>query len=201
MSKYVKNLIADDVKGKLAGVNDALLVNVIGIPANDTYVLRKELRQKNIHLLVVKNSLAKRATEGTPLSNAFNGIEGTTAIVWGGEDFVSLAKEITAIDKSEKFKTFATRGGVMDGDQLSPERVKEIAKWPNRAQQLSILVGQILSPGANLVSQLTSAGGALASQIKQKSEGEETAPAAEAAPAAETAPAADAAPAAKAPPA
>jgi ribosomal protein L10 len=184
MSKYVKNLIADDVKTKLSGVNDALLVNVIGIPANDTYVLRKELRQKNIHLLVVKNSLAKRATEGTPLSNAFTGIEGTSAIVWGGEDFVSLAKEITELDKSEKFKAFATRGGVMDGDQLTPERVKQIAKWPNRAQQLSILVGQILSPGANLVSQLTSAGGALASQIKQKSEGEEAAPAAEAPPAA-----------------
>ena len=189
MSKYVKNLIADDVKSKLTGVNDALLVNVIGIPANDTYVLRKELRQKNIHLLVVKNSLARRATEGTPLAAAFKGVEGTTAIVWGGEDFVSLAKEITALDKAEKFKTFATRGGVMDGDQLSPERVKQIAKWPNRAQQLSILVGQILSPGANLVSQLTSAGGALASQIKQKSEGEETAAPAESAAAAEAAPA------------
>jgi len=173
MSKYVKNLIAEDVKTKLSGVNDALLVNVIGLPANDTYVLRKQLRAKNIHLLVVKNSLAKRATEGTPLSNAFNGIEGTTAIVWGGEDFVSLAKEIADLDKGEKFKTFATRGGVMDGDQLTPERVKQIAKWPNRTQQLSILVGQTLSPGANLVSQLTSVGGALASQIKQKSEGAE----------------------------
>lgn len=187
MSKYVKNLIASDLKAKLSGVNDALLVNVIGIEANDTYVLRKELRAKNINLMVVKNSLARRATEGTPLAAAFNGVEGTTAIVWGAEDFVSLAKQISELDQTEKYKAFCTRGGVMDGEQLTPEGVKAIAKWPNRAEQLSILLGQILSPGANLVSQLTSAGGALASQIKQKSEGEE--PAAEAAP-----PAAEAAP-------
>src|SRR5688572_30512191 len=123
MSKYVKNLIAGDLKNRLQGVNDALLVNVVGIEANQTYALRKDLRQKNIHLLVVKNSLAKRATEGTPLAAAFNGIEGTTAIVWGAEDFVSLAKQITDLDKAEKYKAFSTRGGVMDGDQLTPERV------------------------------------------------------------------------------
>lgn len=202
MSKYVKNLIASDLKAKLSGVSDALLVNIVGIEANDTYVLRKELRSKNINIMVVKNSLARRATEGTPLAPAFNGIEGTTAIVWGAEDFVSLAKQITDLDKAEKYKAFTTRGGVMDGDQLTPDRVKQIAKWPNRGEQLSILLGQILSPGANLVSQLTSAGGALASQIKQKSEGEETTPpAAEAvaeAPAAE-APAAEAPAAAAAP--
>ena len=48
-----------------------------------------------------------------------------------------------------------------------------MSKWPSRAEQLSLLVGQILSPGANLVSQLTSAGGALASQIEQRGKDED----------------------------
>jgi large subunit ribosomal protein L10 len=43
-------------------------------------VLRRQLREKNIHLLVVKNGLAKRATEGTPLSAAFDGAEGALAV-------------------------------------------------------------------------------------------------------------------------
>jgi len=60
----------------------------------------------------------------------------------------------------------------MDGGRLSAEQVKQVSKWPSRQEQLSILLGQILSPGANLVSQLTSVGGALASQIKEKAEGE-----------------------------
>ena len=174
MSKYVKQLITDDLKRKLAGVNDALLVNVIGLNTSKTYNLRKLLREKNISLLVVKNSLARRATEGTSLSPAFEGIEGTLAIVWGASDFVALAKEITEIEKDPAYEKFSTCGGVMDKERLTPDRVKEISKWPSRTEQLSLLLGQILSPGASLLSQITSPGGKLLSQIKKKSEEEES---------------------------
>jgi ribosomal protein L10 len=146
---------------------------VIGLTANKTVELRKSLRAKDIHLLVVKNSLARRATEGTNLASAFEGAQGTLAVVWGGEDFVSLAKEITALDKDDEYKEFEARGGVMDGEQLTADRVKEISKWPSRLEQLSILSGQILSPGGGLAGCLVGPSGALASQIKQKSEGEE----------------------------
>ena len=60
----------------------------------------------------------------------------------------------------------------MDGEALTASQVASISKWPNRQQQLSILVGQILGPGATLSAQLTAPGGALASQIKQKAEDE-----------------------------
>ena len=56
MSKYVKDLVTKDVARRLEGVDDALLVNVIGLDANRTVVLRRELREKDIHLLVIKNS-------------------------------------------------------------------------------------------------------------------------------------------------
>jgi ribosomal protein L10 len=172
MSKKVKDLIARDISERLEGVESALLVNVVGIDANSTVLLRKQLYEQNIHLLVVKNSLAKRATEGTPLAPAFNGVEGNLALVWGAEDFVSLAKQISALGKSKKYEKFETRGGVMDGEQLSPARVLEISKWPSRTEQLSILMGQILSPGANLAGALLGPGGALASQIEQLAKGE-----------------------------
>lgn len=170
MSKYVKDLLSKDISRRLEGVSDALLVNVVGLDAGKTYVLRKQLRQKDIHLLVVKNSLAKRATEGTPLAAAFESAEGTLAMVWGGDDFVSLAKEITALDGSAEFPEFQARGGVMDGERLTPERVKEVSRWPSRQEQISILVGQILSPGARLVSQLLGPGRALASQMAKKAD-------------------------------
>jgi ribosomal protein L10 len=170
MSKHVKDLVAKDFARRLAGVGDALLVNVVGLDANKTVVLRRQLRQKNIHLLMVKNSLARRATEGTPLAAAFEGVEGTLAMVWGAEDFIALAKEITRLDASDDYPEFKTRGGVLDGEHLTPERVKQISKWPSRQEQLSLLLGQILSPGANLVAQLLGPGSALASQIKEKAE-------------------------------
>ena len=173
MSKYVKQLVTDEIKHRLANVSDVLLVNVIGMNTDNTYALRKKLREKDIHLLVVKNSLARRATEGTALAPAFEGVEGTLALCWGASDFVQLAKEIIEIQKEPRFEKLQTRGGVMDREKLSPERVKEISKWPSRVEQLSLLLGQILSPGATLLSQLSGPGGALLSQIQQKGEGDE----------------------------
>ncbi|HVX63219.1 MAG TPA: 50S ribosomal protein L10 [Pirellulales bacterium] len=172
MSKYVKNLITDDLKGRLSGVENALLVSVAGMDANKNSRLRSTLRGKDIQLLVIKNSLARRAAEGTPLAAAFEEMEGSLALVWGAEDVVSLAKEIVKLAEDKEFAPFEARGGVMDGGRLNADQVKAVSKWPSRQEQLSILAGQILSPGANLVSQLTSIGGALASQIKQKGEEE-----------------------------
>lgn len=174
MSKQLKALTVAEYGRRLAGVNDALLVNVIGLNSLNTYLLRKELRSKNLNLLVVKSSLARRATEGTKLAPAFEEGEGSLAVVWGGEDFVSLAKEIVELCKRPEFDKCQTRGGVMDGEKLTAEKVGEVSKWPSRTQQIGILVGQILAPGANLLSQIQAPGGLLMSQVKKKSEGEES---------------------------
>jgi ribosomal protein L10 len=173
MSKYVKNLIARELARRLAGVDDALLVNVVGLDANQTVGLRRHLREKSIHLMVVKNSVAKRATEGSPLGAGFQDAEGPLAVVWGGEDFVSLVKEVNKLHQNAAYEAFQARGGVMDGEKLTPQRVAEISKWPGRPEQLSILAAQILSPGARLAAQLLAPGAILASQIEKKSLGEQ----------------------------
>lgn len=178
MSKYVKNLVTDDLRQRFTDVSDALVVSVAGMDANKNYQLRKQLRGQDIQLLVIKNSLARRATEGTPLAAAFEQAEGALAVVWGSTDIVSLAKSITKFAEDKNFAPFETRGGVMDGARLTAAQVKEVSTWPSREEQLSLLVGQILGPGARLASQLNGPGGALASQIKQKSEEEAPAEAA-----------------------
>lgn len=168
MSKYVKDLITKDIAGRLEGVENCLLANVIGLDANSTVQLRSNLREKDIQVMVVKNSMVQRATEGTALAPAFEGLSGTAAVLWGGEDFVSLVKEVAALHKDGgEYEKFEARGGVMDGEQLTPEKVAEISKWPSRAEQLSMLVGQIIGPGAQLSAQLKGPGSQLASQVKQ----------------------------------
>ncbi len=174
MSKYVKNLMTKDLMNRLEGVEDCLVVNVIGLEANDTVALRRQLREKNIQLMVVKNSLARRATAEESLKSlapAFEGITGTSAICWGADDFVSLVKEVVKLDKnSDVYEKFEARGGVLDGEQLTKERVHEISKWPSREEQLSMLVGQILGPGSQLAAQLIGPGGSLASQVEEAGE-------------------------------
>lgn len=174
MSKYVKELVTRDIKRRLDGVEDAVLVSYVGMDANATNELRGELDSKDIHLLVVKNSLARRATDGTGLAPAFEGTTGQVGVCWGSTDFVSLVKELVRLDKDkEKFEKFVADGGVMDGEKLDADGLKAVSKWPSRDEQISLLVGQILAPGANLSGALLGPGRMLNSQLKQKGEGDE----------------------------
>ncbi len=129
--------MTQDIKKRLDGVEEAVIVNVIGLNSAQTVTLRKTLRDKNIQLLVVKNSLARRATEGTPLAPALADAEGTLAIMWGAEDIVSLAKEATRLTESDDFKKFESRGGVMEGtaaDRRESRGDQQVAQ-PLRAAQ------------------------------------------------------------------
>lgn len=189
MSKFVKELVTGHLKKRLDGVNDLFLVSLVGVDAITNSNLRAELRGKNIHMTVVKNSLARRAAEGTPLAPAFENTAGMLALVWGSNDVVSLAKELVRLTGDKKYAKVEAKGGVVGGSAVAPDDLKKVSKWPSREEQLSILLGQILAPGAMLASQLTSAGGALASQIKQHGEGDES-PAGEPTAAGESAPAA-----------
>ena len=169
MSKTVKDLLAKDIATRLGDVENCIVANMVGLEAESAVQLRKRLREKDMNVMVVKNSMARRATEGTALAPAFEGLDGTAAVVWGGEDFVTLVKEVCDLDKSDDYEAFVARGGVMDGEQLTPEKVKEISKWPSRTEQLSILSGQLTSPWTTLQSQMTGPGGMLASQVEKKS--------------------------------
>ncbi len=166
MSKYVKNLITEHLREQFEGVHDAVLVNMVGLDANANNRLRAELAEKNIQVLVVKNSLAHRATEGSPLGVMFEGLTGCSAVCWGAEDIVSLAKEITRLAKEKEYEAFEARGGVMDGEKLTPEQVNEVSRWPSREELLSIVAGQLLGVASEVSSQLVGPAAEIAGQIQ-----------------------------------
>ena len=173
MSKYVKDLVTTHFKTELDGITEALLLDIAKLDAVSNNVVRKRLFEKGMRLMVVKNSLARRATLDSPLASAFEGVIGPLAVVFGGEDIVTMAKEVVALQKEAAFAAIEAKGGVLDGEKLSSDEVTKISKWPSRQEQLSLLAGQILGPGATLSAQLIGPGGSLASQIKQKSEEDE----------------------------
>jgi large subunit ribosomal protein L10 len=167
MSKYVKNLITEHLRQQFHEMNDALLVNMIGLDANANNRLRAELGERNIQVMVVKNSLARRAAEGTPLAPMFEGLTGANAICWGGEDLVSLAKEIMRLARDEQYEAFHARGGVMDGEKLTAEQVRQVSQWPGRQELLSIVSGQILGVASEVAGQLVGPASEVASQIEK----------------------------------
>jgi len=170
MSKTVKRMLVDDLKRRLEGVGDVIVVSLGNLDAQKTTQLRQALRKKKISLQLVKNSLARRATLGTPLEPALESTEGMLAIAWGGEDVVDLAKELDRLAGVKDFQGFECRGGALDGSRLAADDVKKVAKWPTRAEQLSLLSGQIMAVGGRLAGQLVAAGGMLAGQIVSRVE-------------------------------
>lgn len=170
MSKTIKNLLVDDLKTRLQGVGDLIVVSLGRLDAQKTTQLRQTLRKKRISLQLVKNSLARRAMQDTPLAPAFDEAAGMLAIAWGGEDVVDLAKELDRLSAVKDFEGFECRGGALDGARLGPADVKNVAKWPTRAEQLSLLSGQICSVAAVLSGQIVSAGGTLAGQISSRAD-------------------------------
>ena len=170
MSKAVKGMLVEDLKGRLGGVGDVIVVSLGRLDAQKTTQLRQQLRKKRINLQLVKNSLARRVVAGTPLEPAFAKAEGMLAVAWGGEDVVDLAKELDRLAGVKDFEGFECRGGALDGSRLEPADVKRVAKWPTRAEQLSVLSGQISALAGRLAGQIAAAGGVLAGQIKSRAE-------------------------------
>ena len=188
MSKFVKQLVTDKLKERLSDTNYAFLVSLVGVDANKNHALRTALADRGIKMSMIKNSLARRATEGTSIGPGFENIEGSCAVCWGAQDAVSLAKELVKLTKDKNLKGLQIKSAVLDGEALDSAQAVEVSKWPTREEQISIILGQIVGVGAKLNSQLIAVGGALASQIKQiaEKEGETSEPAAtEEAPASE----------------
>ncbi len=139
MSKLVKDLITEHLKSRLQGAKNVFLVNIVGLDAVKNSTLRKELRGKGMQMMVVKNTLVRRATEGTVLAAAFEGAAGTSALIWGDMDAPVLAKEIVRLQALKEMAPFEAKGGVVDGSRLSAVDVVSVSKWPTREEQLSLL--------------------------------------------------------------
>lgn len=167
MSKLVKKLVSRDIANRLDGVSDAIVANIVGMSGEQNYNIRKTFRESGVTVMVVKRTMAERATEGTSLRPAFTNQAGSMAVIWGCEDFVSLVRMVTKMADSGKFVKLEIKGGVMDGEALTADQVKKVSKWPSRQEQISILVGQILSPGATLSGQLVGPARKIAGQVKK----------------------------------
>ena len=183
MSKQVKKLLMDDLRKSFDGVQDVLVVSLNGVDGIQNNQMRLALRQKNIQLQVVKNTLAKRLFGEIGLGPAAQFLEGPSAVAWGGPSIVELTKEIT--DWSAKIKKLEIKGGATSGSPLTPAQVTALSKLPSREELLARVVMLALSPARRVASLLNSPAGRIVSQLKTKSEGKTEEATSESAPAAE----------------
>jgi large subunit ribosomal protein L10 len=179
MSKFVKELMMDQLRSDLGGTRSVLILDLKGLDGVAENRLRLDLRKKNIRMRALKNTLARRVFGEMGLDGLDRYLAGPSLVVWGGDGVAELAKELS--DQVKKLKKPEIKGGAVDGVVIGPSQVEEITKLPSREQLIGRVVGLALAPVQRVVSLANAPASGLASQLAslaEKSEGAEEAPAA-----------------------
>ncbi len=132
--------LSEKISASITGV----VVDYKGISVADDTALRKELRENGVKYTVVKNSILKRAVEGTDLAEIGSVCEGTTAIALSTEDYTAAARILC--NYADKHDNFNVKSGFLDGKVVSIETINELAKLPSREVLLATVLSAFQAP-------------------------------------------------------
>ena len=114
----------------------AMLVGFQGMTVPKDQELRSQLREAGVSYAVVKNTLARKAAEGTLLEQATDQFKGVTAVALSNEDPVSLSKAIAKFTKANP-DIFKFKVGIVEGSVVALKDVEAIASLPSKEELIS----------------------------------------------------------------
>ena len=181
---------------ELESSTSAIIGTFKGITAGKDFELRKIVRKAGGSYHVVKNKLAARASQGSKIEAALQGLKGVSAVAYTSGDPVVLAKALSDWVKDNSEFTFKL--GIVDGEVMTAAQIGELATMPGKEELFAKLLFLIQSPAQRLATVINATGRDLAVVINQGVEKEKfSAGAAPAAAPVSKASAAEAAPAAE----
>ena len=136
--------IAEDVKD----AQSVVLVDYRGLTVAEDTELRKQLREAGISYKVCKNTMMKRAFEGTDFAGLESYLEGPSAIAISKDDATAPARIICKFANTAK--ALEVKAGVVEGQVYDMAGIQELSKIPSREELLSKLLGSLQSPITNL---------------------------------------------------
>ncbi len=166
MSKPVKEMILADYLRRFRDVDDALLIDVRGIDANDNNALRLSLAKKDIRVTVVKNTLARRAFAGTSLEPLNATLQGPTAVAWGAGSVVEVAREL--VEWARKVEQLELKAAVLDGQVFEGVAgVKRLSGFPTKIEAQARVIQLVLSPAAAVLGAAVAPGARILGIVKE----------------------------------
>ena len=143
----LKQPIVQAIVDDITGAESVVLVDYRGLTVAQDTELRKQLREAGIIYKVCKNTMMKRAFEGTEFAALEEHLEGPSAIAISKDDATAPARILCKFAKDAK--ALELKGGVVEGTVYDVAGLTELAKIPSREELLSRLLGSMQSPITN----------------------------------------------------
>nr|WP_317449391.1 50S ribosomal protein L10 [uncultured Sellimonas sp.] len=157
LKQPIVQAIADDIKD----AQSVVIVDYRGLTVAQDTELRKQLREAGVIYKVCKNTMMKRAFEGTDFAGLEEYLEGPSAMVVSKDDATAPARIICKFAKTAE--ALEVKAGVVEGTVYDAAGITELSKIPSREELLSKLLGSLQSPITNLarvLNQIAEQGGA-----------------------------------------
>ena len=181
MNRDEKAALLQTLEQDMAQSKNAILFGFAGLKVPEVTELRRQVRGTNSKYVVVKNTIALRATKGTALESVAKHFVGDTAVAFTSQNAVPLAKVLTAFAKTNPKLVF--KGALIEGRAIAAAEIQAIADLPSREELVSKLLFLIQSPLRRLATVLNGPARNLVSVVHQVAEQKGKAGGAEAAPA------------------
>lgn len=139
-----KQAVVAELKEKVLNSTAGVVVDYKGITAENDTKLRKELREAGVQYSVIKNTLLKRAIEGSDIEGLSEVLEGTSALAVATDDQIAPARILNKYAKDSEGK-FVIKAGFMDGKVMSAAEVAAIADLPSKEGLIQMLLSVLVS--------------------------------------------------------
>jgi large subunit ribosomal protein L10 len=148
LSLEQKQAMVAEVAARLAGAQAVIVAEYRGLNVERVTQLRARARKSGLYLRVLKNTLARRAVQGTPFEKLTGQMSGP--LMYGiAADPVACAKVLSEFARENEL--FVIRGGAMANAVMSARDVKALALLPSREELIAKLLGTMQAPIARLV--------------------------------------------------
>jgi large subunit ribosomal protein L10 len=165
LTKAKKAVKIEQLAHELEGSTSAIVGTFAKLTVSQDYELRKVVRSAGGRYRVLKNKLAARASKGTKVEQALQGLKGVSSVAYTSGDPVALAKALSTWIGENAEYTFKL--GIVDGKLISVEEVKQLATMPSKEAIFAKLLFLISAPAQRLVTVMNATGRDLAVVINQ----------------------------------
>jgi len=171
MERAEKEKVVDGFKEKFKKAAGVFVADYRGLTVEQVNNLRKAFRTAGVEYRVIKNTMFRRAVQGTPLEGITAHLKGMTAVAIANKDAVTAAK--AAVDFSKANESFKLRAGFVEGQLLLADGVKTLSTMPTQSEIRSTLLGLLNTPAAKLMAQINAPAQNLVGVLQAKVEKDE----------------------------